>query len=153
FRLPTNDNTSSTAVANAKVSAQEAEVWTLCRIFKRNVSYRKYTPDWRQLSTKRQQPPIDTSSKICSQVESNYTQESYMSFGAPLIQHYDIKPPVNHVNEGKPLHVDQLSYTAQPPSMASSSNISSPYGNEIFTNGDWDELRSVVDCAFDPFLM
>lgn len=129
------------------------EVWTLCRIFKRNVSCRKYTPDLKQLSTTPQQPPIDTSSKLCCQVESNYTQESYVNFGAPLIQHYDNKPPVHHVKERKPLHVDQLSYVAQPPSMASSLNISSPYGNQILTHGDWDELTSVVDCAFDPFLV
>ena len=130
------------------------EVWTLCRIFKRNVSYRKYTPDWRQLTTKCQQPPIDTSSKICSPVESIYKQESYVSFGAPLIQHYDNKPPAgSHAIERKPLHLDQLSHIAQPPSMASSSNMSSPYIHEIFTHGDWDELRSVVECAFDPFLM
>ena len=129
------------------------EVWTLCRIFKRNVSCRKYTPDLKQLSTTPQQPPIDTNSKICCQVESNYTQESYVNFGAPLIQHYDNKPPVHHVKERKPLHVDQLSYVAQPPSMASSLNISSPYGNQILTRGDWDELTSVVDCAFDPFLV
>ncbi|KAG6767134.1 hypothetical protein POTOM_028313 [Populus tomentosa] len=155
FRLPASDNnTSSTAIAKAEISPQEAEVWTLCRIFKRNVSYRKYTPDWRQLSTKCQQPPIDTSSKICSPVESNYKQESYVSFGAPLIQHYDNKPPAaSHAIERKPLHLDQLSHITQPPSMASSSNMSSPYIHEIFTHGDWDELRSVVECAFDPFLM
>lgn len=153
FRLPTKDNSTSTATVKAKISDQEAEVWTLCRIFKRNVSCRKYTPDLKQLSTTPQQPPIDTSSKICCQVESNYTQESYVNFGAPLIQHYDNKPPVHHVKERKPLHVDQLSYVAQPPSMASSLNISSPYGNQILTHGDWDELTSVVDCAFDPFLV
>jgi len=117
------------------------------------VSYRKYTPDWRQLSTKCQQPPIDTSSKICSPAESNYKQESYVSFGAPLIHHYDNKPPGSHAIERKPLHLDQLSHIAQPPSMASSSNMSSPYIHEMFTHGDWDELRSVVECAFDPFLM
>ncbi|KAJ6353459.1 hypothetical protein OIU76_002474 [Salix suchowensis] len=153
FRLPTTDNSTSAATVNAKISDQEAEVWTLCRIFKRNVSYRKYTPDLKQLSTKRQQPPIDTSSKKFCQVESSYTQESYVSFGAPLIQHYDNKPPVNLFKERKPLHVGHSSYVAQPPSMASSLNISNPYGNEILTLGEWDELSSVVECALDPFLM
>ena len=128
-------------------------MWTLCRIFKRNVSYRKYTPDLKQLSTKRQQTPIDTGSKKFCQVESSYTQESYVSFGAPLIQHYDNKPPAILVKERKPLHVDQSSYIAQPPSMASSLNISNPYGNEILTQGEWDALSSVVEYALDPFLM
>ncbi|KAJ6774808.1 PROTEIN CUP-SHAPED COTYLEDON 2-RELATED [Salix purpurea] len=146
-------NSTSAATVNAKISDQEAEVWTLCRIFKRNVSYKKYTPDLKQLSTKRQQPPIDTSSKKFYQVESSYTQESYVNFGAPLIQHYDNKPLVNLVKERKPLHVGHSSYVAQPPSMASSLNISNPYGNEILTQGEWDELSSVVECALDPFLM
>ncbi len=127
------------------------EVWTLCRIFKRNVSHRKYTPDWREISNKRQPVAIDISSKTCS-VDSN-SRENYLSFGAPHIQYSDKKPVINHVNERKQLHADQLSSITQPPSMASSSNISSPYENEVFAYGDWDELRSVVEFAFGPSLL
>lgn len=126
------------------------EVWTLCRIFKRNVSYRKYAPDWRELSAKRQ-PPTDKNSKTCS-VDSNRV-ENYVSFGAPLIQLDDKRLVANHGIERKQFHVDQSSSIAQPPSMASSSNISSQYENELLTYGDWDELRSVVECAFDPSLL
>ncbi|EEF48801.1 transcription factor JUNGBRUNNEN 1 [Ricinus communis] len=150
FRLPTNDSNTNSP-ANAKTSAPEAEVWTLCRIFKRNVSHRKYTADWRELSTKHQ-PAIDTSSKTCS-VDSN-SRENYLSFGDPAIQYSEKKPVFNHVNERKQFyHADQLSSIVQPQSMVSSSiissNISSPYGNEFFS-GDWDELRSIVEFTFDP---
>nr|ALC79070.1 NAC transcription factors 93 [Manihot esculenta] len=152
FRLPTNDSTTTTNLANVKSSTQEAEVWTLCRIFKRNVSHRKYTSDWRELSNKRQPAAIDTSSKTCS-VDSN-SRENYLSFGAPHIQYSDKKPVLNHVNERKQLHAEQLSSITKPASsMATSSNIQSPYWNEAFTYGDWDELRSVVEFALgSPFL-
>ncbi|KAF2312667.1 hypothetical protein GH714_039461 [Hevea brasiliensis] len=80
-------------------------------------------------------------------------RENYLSFGAPHIQYSDKKPVINHVNERKQLHADQLSSITQPPSMASSSNISSPYENEVFAYGDWDELRSVVEFAFGPSLL
>ncbi|KDP25107.1 hypothetical protein JCGZ_22642 [Jatropha curcas] len=155
FRLPANDTTN---LVNAKTSTLEAEVWTLCRIFKRNVSHRKYTPDWRELSNKRQ-AANDTSSKTCS-ANSN-SRENYLSFGAPDIIQYSEKKPV--FNERKQFHVDQVSsiphfhhqqqHYHQPPSMASSSTVSSSYENELFTYGDWDELRSVVEFAFDPSLL
>ncbi|KAJ4824223.1 Transcription factor JUNGBRUNNEN 1 [Turnera subulata] len=167
FRLPTNENTTTINVVlpDAKVSStQEAEVWTLCRIFKRNMSYRKYTPDWRELSTKRQQPATETISKSWSNVmDSNSTtthhhhQEHYISLSAPLIQFNDSKklvfsrPPGT---EKKELDVEQhggyMSSQPSAPSMTSSSDMSSPYEHELFTHADWDELRSVVECVFDP---
>ncbi|KAG8653140.1 hypothetical protein MANES_06G172900v8 [Manihot esculenta] len=152
FRLPTNDS-NTTDLVNAKISAQEAEVWTLCRIFKRNVSHRKYTPDWREISNKRQPAAIDKSSKTCS-VDSN-SRETYLSFGAPHVECSDKKPVFNHVNEWKQFHADQLSsITTQPSSsMASPTNISSPYRNEVLGYSDWDELRSVVEFAFGPSLL
>lgn len=143
------------------------EVWTLCRIFKRNVSHRKYTPDWRELSNKRQQQTttsakkIDTSPNTCS-VDSNTTRENYISFTTDqIIQFTEMKPLVNNhrvINERKlQLHSEQLNMNIthhQFPSMAASSysNISSPFDDdELFSyNYDWDELRSVVEFALDP---
>ncbi|XP_040985744.1 transcription factor JUNGBRUNNEN 1-like isoform X2 [Juglans microcarpa x Juglans regia] len=70
FRLPA-DHDNNTNLSNAKSStAPEAEIWTLCRIFERNVSHRKYTPDWRALSAKRHDTANYSSSEACS-LESN----------------------------------------------------------------------------------
>ncbi|GAV64117.1 NAM domain-containing protein [Cephalotus follicularis] len=139
FRLPAKDEATNTNLSNAKSIPQEAEVWTICRIFKRNTSHRKYTPDWRELAAKRQ--PNDTSSKTCS-MESN-NREAYIDFGAALHRD-DKKPTIN------PINVEQLSSITQPdPSMASSSSFSNLDGNELFTYANWDELRSVVESAFD----
>ncbi|XP_050224436.1 transcription factor JUNGBRUNNEN 1-like [Mercurialis annua] len=157
FRLPVND----AAIANTKTSAQEAEVWTLCRIFKRSVSHRKYTPDWRELSTKRTQPQpvIDSTNSITCSADSDQSRENYLSFAAPVFQYTEKKPVLinNHVNHEKNqilYHADPFNnnYIMQTQSMASSSNVSSPayYGNDQFLSGDWDELRSVVEFAFDP---
>ncbi|KAK4594596.1 hypothetical protein RGQ29_018325 [Quercus rubra] len=177
FRLPapsdTNTNT-NTKLDNAKSAAQEAEIWTLCRIFKRNLSHRKYTPDWRELSTKRHH--AGTSSKACSGESSN-NRESYINFGAPFIfqneNNNEIKT-VNHINnESDQLHVGQLSssiaqppsssFIAQPPSSSSTTKLPSsfssfpinpvPEANEFFAYENWDELRSVVEFAYDPSLM
>ncbi|KAM7250278.1 hypothetical protein ACFE04_022161 [Oxalis oulophora] len=51
FRLPPNIN----HTADKSVNLQEAEVWTLCRIFKRNVTCKKYAPESRDVASKRQQ--------------------------------------------------------------------------------------------------
>ncbi|XP_062115814.1 putative NAC domain-containing protein 94 [Humulus lupulus] len=86
----------------------EAEIWTLCRIFKRNVSYRKYTSDWRELSSKvRSQPLMDTvlSSKnnnnammMINDRSSTKEPNTYIDFTSPVICHdnEDKKPVINH---------------------------------------------------------
>ncbi|XP_007022218.2 PREDICTED: transcription factor JUNGBRUNNEN 1 isoform X2 [Theobroma cacao] len=151
FRLPSNDSNTNTSLSNPKSIAQEAEVWTICRIFKRNSSQRKYTPDWREVAAKR--PSTSTpSSQTCS-VESNSHETTYISFGSEVVQHYDEKPVVNHINGRSQWHADQLSTIAQPSSMASSSSFSNCPENDFFTHANWDELKSVVDFAFDPFPM
>ena len=142
------------------VSTWLQEIWTVCRIFKRNLSHRKYTPDWREfefsrefeLSTKRHQ--ADASSKACSGESSN-NRESYINFGAPFIfqnEHNNEIKTVNHINnENNQLHVAQLSSIAQPPSSSTNPQLPSssssfpinpvPDANEFFAYENWDELR------------
>ncbi|KAA8523453.1 hypothetical protein F0562_009876 [Nyssa sinensis] len=151
FRLPA-DHDKSPEHPTAKNFAQEAEVWTLCRIFKRNVSYRKCIPDWRELSAKRTNP-VDASSKTCS-VESD-NRDGYISFRAPVIRQInENKPFVNHVmNETNQFIACQQSSISQTPSTASYSSFFSPESmNEFIKYGDWDDLRSVVEFSVDPFL-
>ncbi|XP_022735007.1 transcription factor JUNGBRUNNEN 1-like [Durio zibethinus] len=154
FRLPSNHNNT-----NPKYTTQEAEVWTICRIFKRNVSHRKYTPVWTEIAAKHNSITNTTSSQTCS-VESNSDEENYISFGAPILQHYDddqkqIVDQINGSFQNWHVAADQLStiaQPAQPPFIAPSSSFSNPE-NDFFTNANWDELRSAVEFAFDPFLL
>ncbi|CAN6309086.1 unnamed protein product [Urochloa humidicola] len=63
FRLP------PAATANASPNMQEAEVWTICRIFKRNITYRRQQPQqvWRQPAATGNVPlPADSSSNTGS---------------------------------------------------------------------------------------
>ncbi|XVE52896.1 hypothetical protein DITRI_Ditri02bG0161000 [Diplodiscus trichospermus] len=153
FRLPTNDSNTNTSPSHPKSTAQEAEVWTICRIFKRNVSHRKYTQDWRELAAKRPSTAGKPSSQTFCGVESR-SQEKYISFGSPTVQNYDEKPWVNHINGRSQWHAEHLSFIAQPSSMASSSSFSNcPENDDFFTHANWDEIKSVVELAFDPFLM
>ncbi|XP_006651871.2 transcription factor JUNGBRUNNEN 1-like [Oryza brachyantha] len=83
FRLPP-----AAAAANASPCMQEAEVWTICRIFKRSVTYRKQQQVWRPPApatvTIKAPPPGDSSSNTGS-FESDGGDE-YMNRGlAPAV--------------------------------------------------------------------
>ncbi|KAJ0052994.1 hypothetical protein Pint_01381 [Pistacia integerrima] len=143
FRLPPNTK-------NIKdIANQEAEVWTLCRIFKRVPSYKKYTPPFKQ------NVPTNSSSKTCS-LESDISSEKYMYFGDSGLQlQKERKPPptfINHVDERNHLFTNQFNSAAQSPNstVASYSSFWNPRGDDFFTYGNWDELRSVVELATDP---
>lgn len=150
FRLPPNGKI--TNFSNAKDIAQEAEVWTLCRIFKRTPSYKKYTPNWKDSSTvaaanaTKLHNPTDSSSKTCSsslESETSCEQQQYMH------QQKDIKPfIINHVDERNHLLNTESQLSPYPASYYSS--FWNPNGEDFFTNGNWDELRSVVELAVDP---
>lgn len=145
------------------------EVWTLCRILKRNASCKKYynnIPDWREVvsSSKTNIPKVvvdDESCKTCgtSSVEmmnGSTTHENYVSSEAPTS---------NQQNEKKQFvgeTCNQLLSTSSVGQLSSiivsqtpPSSSSSPFGprvKEYFTTyGDWDELTPVVEFAFNPF--
>ncbi|KAK4253486.1 hypothetical protein QN277_010151 [Acacia crassicarpa] len=82
FRLPSNTN-------HPSHNPQEAEIWTLCRIFKRTVSQRKCTPDWAQMAAKRRcsdkmSRSMSNNNSAVDSCNSNitYDQESYINFGS-----------------------------------------------------------------------
>nr|QMS43720.1 no apical meristemprotein [Betula platyphylla] len=130
FRLPPNQKT------NANV-AQEAEVWTLCRIFKRIPSYKKYAPNWKETATKLN--PRDSSSKTCSLESDN--SEAYISFeDSSAIQQNERKPLIQQVDERNHFFAGQVG----PFPSSYSSSFWNPSADDFFTNGNWDELRSVV---------
>ncbi|KAL0719576.1 hypothetical protein Bca4012_068900 [Brassica carinata] len=126
------------------------EVWTLCRIFKRNVSSRKYTPDWRELAGGRRMKPQ----------KSKY-QEAYISFGDN-----ESSSSTNNINvmerkdnyERNVFQLQQTPHQHQP--IPVDTTITTQVDNTVphFSNDNihdityenWDELRSVVEFAFGP---
>ncbi|KAM7269576.1 hypothetical protein ACFE04_025073 [Oxalis oulophora] len=175
FRLPPttdiNNNNNMINVPNTKTTnLQEAEVWTLCRILKRNVSYtKKYRPEWREDGSKRQKSETKSYS-----VESS-SHESYINFGGSVL--------VNQYDDQKPNIIDNIFTTTtqtptkqqfhqqywntnihqQYPSIVTSSNITVQDTNNNNNNNidpfvcgsnSWDDLRSVMEFAFhDPSLL
>ncbi|KAL6201887.1 hypothetical protein ACLB2K_025599 [Fragaria x ananassa] len=180
FRFPSaNDNnnvhanrTSCTAISQS-ANLQEAEIWTLCRIFKRNVSHEKYTPDWRDVSAKQ------SSSKKCNmttdqdlnQESRNINREAYIDFGASNICYEEKKPNVlNHTkynnarninnqtlqNAGHQFISGTTTTTATRPYNMDSFTSSYSYAdieNHDFFNENWEEFRSVIQLALDPSFM
>ncbi|GMJ13814.1 hypothetical protein like AT3G12910 [Hibiscus trionum] len=146
FRLPNDTNT---GLSDPKsLALVEAEVWTICRIFKRDASQRKYTPDWREIAANSSSTAAP-SAQIHG-VGSNIHQ-NYIAFSSPVVRNRDEKPVLGGNINGNQWHAEQLRL-AQASSMASSSSFSDcPENNDFFTHANWDELKSVVELAFDPF--
>ncbi|XP_010487019.1 PREDICTED: transcription factor JUNGBRUNNEN 1 [Camelina sativa] len=149
FRLPTANDTIPGGPTHSNptpTSALQAEVWTLCRIFKRNVSSRKYTSDWRELANGKRVKPQ----------QSNY-QEAYINFGdnesssstnvikgsyerSAFQLHQTHHQHQHHQDQPIPMNTTQVD------SLQQFSNDNIDY--ESYEN--WDELRSVVEFAFPP---
>ncbi|XWS12277.1 hypothetical protein CRYUN_Cryun37aG0075700 [Craigia yunnanensis] len=136
FRLPTGQNPS---LSNTKKdNLPEAEVWTLCRIFKRDVSCRKYASDWQnKKNNPSKQNTTATSSRTCSVESDNSVKVE--SFGVLEEKEFERKLVNDHF-----LGRNQFfeGTTQVPPSYLSFSN---PNGDEYFGQQNWDELRPVVD--------
>ncbi|KAK3033119.1 hypothetical protein RJ639_036478, partial [Escallonia herrerae] len=152
FRLPPDDNNKPTKhLDHSKTIPQEAEVWTLCRIMKRNMSARKSAPDWREVVAKRNNQVLDASSKTCS-VESE-NRQGYISFRAPAKSALNISETNQLLRDHQLISTSTIQAPSDTPAMSYSSSFSSPEVNEYFLkHGDWDELRSLVEFAADiPF--
>ncbi|CAI0450463.1 unnamed protein product [Linum tenue] len=163
FRLPTPETAAAATnlifphVASSSPSTQEAEVWTICRIFKRSSSNRKYTPDWRELSTSSKRPATNTlTSTTATATTSNNNNIPCSSSSATLMEssnynYYTSSSSANYYTRGEHLidfsagphhHVDMkpsvsshvaaaaASFPSSSSMAASSSNTSSPYGSE-----------------------
>lgn len=126
------------------------EIWTICRIFKRTVSYRKYTPEW-GVSSSIKQNPIETNSKTCS--FESVDEEKHQYLGSSSIQQIEKKPFIC-INEDKSqLPSDQYNSIAQSPLTALYSSFPSANSSEFFRQGNWDELGAIVDFALvDPLV-
>lgn len=113
------------------------EIWTLCRIFKRNVSHRRYTAEWREVSTKKH--PIISSDPI--KYENDHEK-------------HDDQEEIKGIDGRRQLHAGQP--IVQPPSSStipviSTTGAADANDQDLFGYGDWDdELRSVVELALHP---
>ncbi|EOY27482.1 NAC domain containing protein 42, putative [Theobroma cacao] len=142
FRLPVGQNPS---LSNTKKdNLPEAEVWTLCRIFKRDVSYRKYALDWQSNKNPSKQNTTASGSRTCS-IESDNSVE-VKSFGVLDEKEIERKLANDHLLG----RTQFFAGTTQVPSYLSFSN---PNGGEFFGQQNWDELRPVVDYTLGTSLL
>ncbi|KMS99294.1 hypothetical protein BVRB_2g046230 [Beta vulgaris subsp. vulgaris] len=173
FRLPTDQHQHDQAAnfSKPKDTAPEAEIWTLCRIFKRN---KRHTPDWRELSSRKN--AVNSSSKTSS-IDSNTNQAYYISFGTHEVQPnssyshlHVVDDENNNIYLGNNLNIttcDQKNVNFQPeyqqqwnslahtPSSTTRSSMNNENDLQSFAyyGHNWDDLNSVVEYAVNkPFL-
>ncbi|KAK9153313.1 hypothetical protein Sjap_000793 [Stephania japonica] len=169
FRLPPSEGklTSKSSTTNLKNNiAEEAEIWTLCRIFKRNVLHKKvFLPSLRSSGTA---SSMKQNLAHVSRASQTYSFESvnidkYNSFGSSnntSIQQREKKPGVvgNHIDEKRHVLPDQLSsitHPAAPIATIFHANFPSLSSNniELFREGDWDELGRMLEFSSDSSLL
>ncbi|CAL9758518.1 unnamed protein product [Musa acuminata subsp. burmannicoides] len=133
FRLPSSDS----SIADDTRSTQEAEIWTICRIFKRSASYRKQSSKWKASSTHKR-APADSS---C--VTSSFDCDNGSDYRCCASSGYSCSQEHNQV------HGWQCNSISQPPSLYSNV-VQSPSTNEFFRDGDcWDELGRMMEFMAD----
>ncbi|XP_055804293.1 transcription factor JUNGBRUNNEN 1-like [Solanum dulcamara] len=155
FRLPA-ENDKSTKHLHANTIPQQAETWTLCRILKRNASYKKPLPDWKEVGKKQRNNPVVNmdalTSKLCSNnpIDSSNKSHIYISFSSTSVVKQNT---YTNITENKHQFVDQQSSgtSSQSTTAAAASNSSTPLDfNEWLEHGNWDELRSIFELSVDP---
>lgn len=122
FRLPNDLQQHDEAnLNNPKDTALEAEIWTLCRIFKRN---KRHTPDWRELSSRKNS--VNSSSNTSS-IDSNNNQECYINFAT----HQDT--PNNSYDT---LFVANVENTANNNNYIGNQDVTTGYQKSVHSHGD-----------------
>lgn len=125
------------------------EVWTLCRIFKRVQSHKKYPTEIKGSNIINQNRQVNSSLKTSS--FGSYCTEQCISFcESPVQQIPETKPIINHIDERNYFLLGHLNSTAQAPFPVSYSSFWNLNGEDPLTYGNWDELRPMVDQAITP---
>ncbi|KAJ0980411.1 hypothetical protein J5N97_008666 [Dioscorea zingiberensis] len=149
FRLPAATKNDT----NNPPSLQEAEIWTICRIFKRNTTYKRYPQDWKAASSK--QMASDASSKTSS-FESD-TGEEFKCFGISYVnQGHEHKISTNHFDERSHFYAGQWNQIAAAAHQApltttlhsSTSNLNP--NDQLIKDPTWDELGRMTEFMIDP---
>ncbi|RRT74748.1 hypothetical protein B296_00019421 [Ensete ventricosum] len=155
FRLPSGgssiaDDTTSTqeAVRCARFFASSfaessprcvalQEIWTICRIFKRSISYRKQSSKWKASSTHKRAPADSSCVTSSFECDNGSDYRCCASSGHSCSQ------------EHNQVHGWQCNSISQPPSLYSDT-VQSPSTNEFFRDGDcWDELGRMMEFMAD----
>ncbi|KAG6589306.1 Transcription factor JUNGBRUNNEN 1, partial [Cucurbita argyrosperma subsp. sororia] len=151
FRLPPS---------NSYNIAQQAEIWTLCRIFKRNMSCRRYGSNWNKQTPTKNPSTDQKNTKLCNEQVMGSGEVGYNNWSCEsmIIQNEQkavvASDPNNREWMNKNYQYYYSSSSSMAPSPVSSGIISAPIAfptneqldvNDFFTNSNWDELRSVVD--------
>ncbi|XP_042423445.1 transcription factor JUNGBRUNNEN 1-like [Zingiber officinale] len=145
FRLPTgcksgDDTTTKKSAANL----QEAEVWTICRIFKRSSSYKKQ-PNGYRASTPTKSPPESCSVTNCFESLGDYCMCCTSSGGGGsaaelqlLQRHHLLQVDVSAGHGAPPLF--------PAPDISGSNNLEmSPSSNDLMSDSIWDELGRISE--------
>lgn len=122
------------------------EVWTLCKILKRDVSYKK----WQEISSK---PSLtDSSCTTSCSSESNMDRDRYLNFGASAAMENERKH-FSDIYERNQFSAGQLSLTGEIPYMASCVSDLNPNGDDYSKEGNWDELMPMAEFVTDPSML
>ncbi|XP_058765702.1 transcription factor JUNGBRUNNEN 1-like [Vicia villosa] len=159
FRLPSNiaTNTNLAHAKNDNDISHEAEIWTLCRVFKRNVSQRKQQIHEMKPLGNKPQAIYEKSSRMSSNMEFMLNQQTYINFGSSHEVHHNQDIPVNnYANNGQrnQFYVSELTPSvpeqpAQQILIPSSNFWIQEAADELLSYDNWDELGSVVKFAVD----
>ncbi|KAG1368472.1 transcription factor JUNGBRUNNEN 1 [Cocos nucifera] len=139
FRLPASDKNN-----DGFPRLQEAvEIWTICRIFKRNVSYKKYQQGWKASANK--QMSTESSSKTSS-FESD-TGDEYKYLGSSGILQGEMKWITNYYEEENQMLASQWNPMVQAP--LTTWHPPNPSTNEFVKDPNWDELGRIMEFMTD----
>ncbi|XP_065006346.1 transcription factor JUNGBRUNNEN 1-like isoform X1 [Musa acuminata AAA Group] len=154
FRLPAGGSGKITTTP----SMHEAEIWTICRIFKRSpVSYRKQTNSWRaasSTSSTRKQIPGDSSCVTSSfECDNGNDYRCCASSGHSNGEQGEMELATHYYQENNQVYGGQWNPIHQPPLLYTNAG-QSPTMDECFrSDGDWDELGRIVEFMRDQTLL
>ncbi|KAG6480940.1 hypothetical protein ZIOFF_057531 [Zingiber officinale] len=157
FRLPTSgmsdagDTATASASSKAAANLQEAEVWTICRIFKRSSSYKKQ-PNSYKTSTPTKSPPESSIVTNCFESIDDYmccTSSGGSAKELQLLQRQNHS--VLHGNlSGAPGQGAQSIFPAPARSDINNPEMSlSPSSNDFMRDSIWDELGRISEFLAD----
>ncbi|GFP96374.1 transcription factor jungbrunnen 1 [Phtheirospermum japonicum] len=118
--------------ASSSSSNQEAEVWTLCRIFKRSSSSNKPTPDTRH--TINRNTSVDLKRLESEHIYFNGKEVITQNSHEMRSQFFNNIPEERSI-VGSPI-------------TSSSSDFWTANGNKFLGNGNWDELGSAIGISY-----
>ncbi|THU46838.1 hypothetical protein C4D60_Mb09t09110 [Musa balbisiana] len=142
YRLPCKNSDTATATP----SVHEAEIWTICRIFKRNT----FKKSWKQSNNTKL--PTDSSSKSSSFESDDGGNEFKFFASSSYLNEEEMKYVGNCCAENEQIYGSQWNSMVQAPTPTLHSDVVStttPSVNDFFRDGNWDELGRIVGFMTD----